>query len=702
MKKINFIFGIHNHQPVGNFKEVLDHGYECAYKPFVQLMWRHPKIKWSLHCSGILWDYFREHNPEYIDIVKKMKDRGQVELIAGGYYEPIMPSLQDRDKIGQIKKMTEYLKNEFDSKPQGMWLAERVWEPHLPKPFSLAGIKYTIVDDYHLLSSGLNAEERTGYYITEEQGYTLKLFSINQQLRYYIPFKTVSETIEFFRQSATENEGTALVMIDDGEKFGMWPKTYKHVYEDLWLENFLKAVEENSDWINTLTFSEYLEKYPSKGRAYIPTASYFEMTEWAYPQKMQEELEDTIKETDHMNNSERIKKFIRGGMWRNFFTKYPESNNMHKKMLYVSEKINAYRSEISSSKETRDPNITAQLAKALDLLYEGQCNCAYWHGVFGGLYLPHLRKAIYEKLIASENIIDELNKKEKKAKKALKTDFDKDGNNEVLVETESQNLYFMPQCGGTIFEWDIKKANTNILNTLSRKKEAYHRKLVEFIARGPLNPGAVKTIHDLVEVKEENLDHYLNYDWYRKVSLIDHFIHPDTSYENFSKCKYGEQGDFVFGIYDFQEHNNSFKLARNGVVWAGDRQYKIRIEKEVKLSVAPEAEITYTVINNDTDTVSLNFVPELNFSFLGSRTEDTMNKTVKEWVRVDEPQKLKVEVKFENDTQLWVFPVETVSLSEAGFERTYQGTTVAPLWKLELKPGQKQKLHITIQIGVIE
>jgi len=94
-----------------------------------------------------------------------------------------------------------------------------------PKIFSIAGIKYTIVDDYHFLSSGLSEQERTGYYLTEEQGHILKVFTINQKLRYFIPFRNVEETIEYFKQMATESGDRAIVMIDDGEKFGLWPHT---------------------------------------------------------------------------------------------------------------------------------------------------------------------------------------------------------------------------------------------------------------------------------------------------------------------------------------------------------------------------------------------------------------------------------------------------------------------------------------------
>ncbi|MBU0951557.1 MAG: DUF1926 domain-containing protein [Elusimicrobia bacterium] len=703
MKKINFIFGVHNHQPVGNFKEVLDKGYELAYKPFLELMENHPSIKWSLHCSGVLWDYFREFQPEYIDKTKQMHDNNQVELIGGGYYEPVMPALPDRDKIGQIKKMSEYLKNEFNSRPEGLWLAERVWEPHLPKIFAIAGVKYTVVDDYHFLSSGLSEEERTGYYLTEEQGQVLKIFTINQMLRYYIPFRTVEETIDYFRKMATEHEGTTLVMIDDGEKFGLWPHTHKHVYTDGWLDRFLKALEDNSDWITSTTPGEVIKKYPARGKIYLPTASYFEMTQWALPRVPQEEMEDVMEELKTAHSGEKIKKFVRGGIWRNFMTKYPETNIMHKKMLYVSDKINNLRSEFNAkSEEDKNQRTARQIAKALDFLYEGQCNCAYWHGVFGGLYLPHLRKAIYEKLILAEKTIEEIS-----GIKITVFDFDKDSQDEIIIETSSQNLYISPQRGGSIFEWDLRDSGVNLLNTLTRRQEAYHRRLIEFMAKNPAGegrkpPAAVESIHDIVEVKEGNLDQYLNYDWYTKASLLDHFPHPETSYESFSKCQYGEQGDFVLERYDYELQKgseNTIKLSRDGNVWVGGKLFKIKVEKEIRAAgQVLGAEFTYKITNSDNEKVFLHFGPELNFSFLGTQKEDCMNKAATQWVRVDEPQKTRVIVKFEEETNFWVFPVETVSLSESGFERTYQGTSVMPWLKFELEPDETKHIDFKVII----
>ena len=141
-----------------------------------------------------------------------------------------------------------------------MWLAERVWEPHLPKVLADNEVDYTLVDDTHFLSTGMTLDEMCGAYLSEEQGKVVTVLPIRQDLRYAIPFKDPGETLDILRQYASPSGHKApSSMFDDGEKFGLWPDTYKHVYEEGWLEKFLTVLDSNKDWIITCSrISDYL------------------------------------------------------------------------------------------------------------------------------------------------------------------------------------------------------------------------------------------------------------------------------------------------------------------------------------------------------------------------------------------------------------------------------------------------------------
>ena len=524
VNKVHFILGVHNHQPIGNFDFVFEKAYANAYLPFLEAMERHPGVHWTMHATGILWEWLERHHADYIDRVSEQVKQGRLEILTGGYYEPILPALPDADKAGQIQKLTRYIRQRFKTKPRGMWLAERVWEPHLTKVLADNGVEYTLVDDAHFLSTGMTMDQMCGSYLSEEQGATVLMLPIREDLRYAIPFKDPGETIDILRQYASPSGHKALVMFDDGEKFGLWPDTHKYVYEEGWLENFLTVLESNKDWIVTSRISDYLNAHVPQARVYLPTASYSEMGEWTLPCAAQEVLMDLEKHIP-AEEKEAAKRFVRGGFWRNFLTKYEESNNVHKKMLRVSEKVHQAVESLGAAGKSR----IGKAQKMLDPLWAGQCNCAYWHGVFGGLYLPHLRQALYRELLSAELQADKVLHGDKI--QVVQEDFDKDGRLEVLVEAPEQNLYFAPSSGGSLFEWDLRKQGINLQNTLTRRAEGYHRQLLDFVShQGAPDSGAVKTIHDRVRVKEPGLDKRLFTDWYRRTSLLGPF--PASRYED--------------------------------------------------------------------------------------------------------------------------------------------------------------------------
>jgi alpha-amylase/alpha-mannosidase (GH57 family) len=682
MGKVYFLFCVHNHQPVGNFEHVIEEAYQKSYKPFIELMYKYPKFKFALHCSGILWDYFLEKHKEYIDIVKEMVKREQVELISGGYYEPILSSIPQNDRLGQIKMMNKFLYSTFGVQPQGLWLTERVWEQSVVKDIVDAQIKYTLVDDYVFYSAGINRteeQELTDYYITEEEGKILYVFPISQTLRYYIPFKPVKDLIELFSKFANQNQIVSLTIGDDGEKFGVWPQTYEHVYKNGWLKDFVEHVLQNEQWLETISFTEYVKLKPPKGRIYLPTASYFEMGEWCLPISTQMLFEQLIKNMDSSQDSNLLRQFVHGGYWKNFLSKYPESNNMHKKMLFVSELV----------KKSKNDEIKK-------MFYKSQCNCAYWHGVFGGLYLPHLREAIYSSLINVEKQIIK--------KSVYVEDIDKDTKDEVLISSEKYSLYLKPSYGGCVYELDLKQYDKNLLNVLSRKKEAYHKRLIEFEENNntKLNPQQVKTIHDLVMAKEQGLSKKLYYDWHQRYSFLDHFLHPNTTFENFYKSQYGEQGNFTIEEYQvdkIDKKNFVVSLSRIGNVWVGSDNCRLKITKKYSIEDNKNSiNCEYYIENLSEKEISLWFLTELNMLVFGKQQNTLLEFETESYKIIDEDKKFTIEINSEQKKLFWVFPIETISMSEAGFERTYQGLCIAISSKFVLQKEQMYTTKIVLEI----
>lgn len=715
MKKINLCLGIHNHQPVGNFDFVFEDAFQRAYLPFQEVLERHPKIKIAQHFSGILFEWIKKHERTFLPRLKKLVARGQVEMMTGGFYEPIMSVIPDEDKLGQIHKLSDYVKKHTGYQATGMWLAERIWEPHLPKPLAEAGVKYVVLDDSHFRAAGLLPEQLLGYFVTEEQGYALNLFPISERLRYLIPFREPEETIEYLRSLAEESGTRLIVYADDGEKLGIWPNTYKHCYEDRWLDRFFTALDQNSDWINILHFSAALKKLRPAGRVYLPTASYREMMEWAMPTPAIHRYEEFEGALRNVQMFEPYKDFVRGGFWRNFLIKYPEINNMHKKMLLVSQRLNHLNPKKNGAK----------LKRAKDHLWASQCNCPYWHGVFGGAYLNHLRYATYHEMLQAEVAADELEHRPATRKKGWvnlrQLDFDHNGNPEILVSTKSLNAYFAPHTGGSLFELDFKPKAMNLMDSMSRREEAYHHKLATIKPQQPSGDG-IASIHDMVVAKEEGLEKRLFYDWYRRGSLIDHFLEPGTTLEQFVSVRYGEQGDFVNQPYQVMmepaKQPRRLTLWRRGQAWVNGVSAPVEVRKTISFEpVKSRMHIDYVVTNFSRQAVELWFGIEFLFALLAGNTCDryytfpghnlanpqlgTIGSVEKaERVRLTEGWlNIKIDLHTPATSSIWRFPIETISQSEAGFERVYQSSIVFPNWHFKLQASESWQNTLALRVS---
>ena len=199
----------------------------------------YPEIPFVLHTSGPLLEWLVEHRPEYVARLRRMVEAGRVEILGGGFFEPILTMIPHRDRVGPDPRLFATTSRRlFGARVRGMWIAERVWEQQLVSSIAEAGIEYTILDDSHFLRAGCPADDVLGYYLTEDDGRLLKVFPGSETLRYNIPFREPHETYEFLRRLAERRPGATVVFADDGEKFGSWPETYDHVYKNGWLRRF--------------------------------------------------------------------------------------------------------------------------------------------------------------------------------------------------------------------------------------------------------------------------------------------------------------------------------------------------------------------------------------------------------------------------------------------------------------------------------
>src|SRR5882762_9574133 len=613
---------VHTHQPAGNFEHVFEECYRTAYNPFLTMIEKHPGVRLALHYSGPLLLWIEKNHPEYFDRLRKLVAAGRVELIGGGFYEPILISIPTTDQVEQLNRLGSYIEQHFGKRPTGAWLAERVWEPQLPGSLAEANVAYTLVDDLPFIAAGFEAEELFGTYIAEDRG------------------------------------------------------------KSVWLFPGLK----------TVTPGEFMASHLPLGRADLPAASYAEMMEWVLPTKTRQRFFGLEKEFVSRPD---VLTFLRGGVWRGFFRKYPESNLLHKKMLRASAAV--------ASIPTRRTSVeyAAQNQEARDRVLRGQGNDAYWHGVFGGIYAPHLRTEIWRNLIRAEALADQLTPGGLMPRFEL-VDYDADGAAEILFSAPEFQALLKPSDGATIAFFDFRPASATLINSVIRRPEAYHSRLREAADAQPVGDGAV-SIHDQVLVKEPNLERFLRYDRYPRHAFRLLLFDPSQTKLDYEELRLKEVVKAAAGSYllhassanyadlqiafDLPEYAAEGKevprLSITKLFLFGPTPHGCEVSCDISITLSaplsrPLAMGVESVINFLAPTDSDRFFetpsgPQ-NLRFSGILPSPLL--------RVEDGwQKMRVTLHAPGSQEFWVAPIETVSESEGGFERVYQGSQILAVWR---------------------
>ena len=478
---ISLLFGVHAHQPVGNFPAVIDDAHVRSYGMFLRVMERYPEFRFSVHFSGWLLDVLFERFPDDMARLAAMTHRGQVEWFGSGDCEPVLAAIPHRDRVTQIATLSDKIERRFGMRPSGAWLTERVWESSVVTSLVATGIRYVAVDDYHFLCAGEDQARLDSFFSTDEDGRRLDLFPLSEGARYRLPFSPADEAVAWLEDLARQGRRAA-IYFDDIEKFGIWPETYEWVFEKGWLTRFVEGVLA-SKLIRTETYAEYHARERTRGIVYLPTTSYIEMNEWTLPAQRAREFHALVEAEKAGGRFEAHKPFLRGGIWRNFMSRYPEANWMHKRMLGASRRLAALPTE-------------QRTAELQEYLHRAQANDAYWHGLFGGLYLPHLRRAIWNNLLRLESALENL----APWPRQQQGDLDHDGHVETAFRSEWLHAYVRDDGNAALVELSSLLLAHNFGDTLRAYEEAYHAK----IHFGEAAPGAatgaagITSAHDRV------------------------------------------------------------------------------------------------------------------------------------------------------------------------------------------------------------
>jgi alpha-amylase len=681
------VLALHFHQPHGNLDHVFEDATDRCYAPTVDLLAAHPHVRAAAHVSGPLLDWLERRRPALVDRLGGLVRRGQIEPLGGGYQEPMLAILPDRDAIGQLVRMRERTEQLLGARPSGMWLAERVWEPDLARVIARGGYRYTLLDDTHLLAAGAG-EPLGSHYVTDKAGDTVAVFPIDRGLRMRIPFAEIDELVTYLLGA----RGRTLTYGDDAEKFGLWPTTHRRVWGERWLERLFDALGRHAGAVETVTPSQVLADTPSSGAIYLPTISYAEMGSWTLPPDQGLAFAALVRRLRFADMSEDAERFLRGGIWQAFLAKYPESGLLYRKMLRVSRAVEEARLRGD-----------AGFAEARDALYRGQCNCAYWHGLFGGLYLQHLRAAVSTALLEAEALADP---RPAGTARIETRDHDGDLRDEVIVETPELDVYVSPARGGSALEIDLRPARFHLTGVIGRRREAYHA-LVPQARYVPEEALESVSAHELVRATEPNLAEKLVYDRHPRGGFVDHLLAAEVTPEAFDREHYAvvdlARAEYALVAARAEGSRADIELAHESAGIHVRKRWSVAAATRAPASIALGWELAGTV---PLAPRRVCFATELDFTLL---SPDTVGGRALEVLGASGPLDAErapgargrhegvcavrircadlgvaVELGVRPPAELWRIPIETVSQSERGFERAYQGTALLFAWRFEL------------------
>jgi len=676
---VSLLFGVHAHQPVGNFPHVLDDAHLRCYQPFLRVLHRYPEFRFAAHFSGWLLDYLFDKYPQDMALLREMVARGQVELFGAGDTEPVLAVIPHRDRMSQINTFSDKLATRLGQRPQGAWLTERVWEATVIPALADCGMRYVTVDDYHFLCAGKAAGDLNGYFTTEEDGRRLDLFPISEALRYKLPFAPAHEALAYIEAMGSDSVGrdlsrhvglkpdlqttaAAAIYFDDIEKFGIWPETHQWVYGEGWLEKFIRGVLA-SPKIKTERFSDYHAAAKTRGIIYLPTVSYIEMNGWTLPDAAACDYAALVNESKAAGHYGRDKAFLRGGTWKNFFSRYPESNWMHKRMLALSARFAALPA----------PQRTPLMQQKL---HETQSNDAYWHGLFGGLYLPHLRRAVYSALVELEALLDACAPRPPK----FVEDTDLDGVEEIYLHNGVLQAVLKLDGDAALCEFDAYPLRHNFADTLRRQDEHYHHlaRLGEASAHGG---AGIVSAHDRVHFKHDIVAADMLADDHARGLFVDTFNAKPLRY------RHETAGDGV--VADFRTDAFPLSIKKTVAVQANTLQVRYGFTGEVEGVFKTEINLAMP----SCDGMGGRFVHDGEIK--GGFGQPLLLAALAEIALEDEVMKGKLTLKTSAPVQFASIAHTSVSQSEGGFEKIMQAVTLTLTWSVADVAGE---MVVTLQV----
>ncbi|MDR1987178.1 MAG: DUF1925 domain-containing protein [Treponema sp.] len=645
---LRFILGSHYHIPYGVGDDEFEAAYKTNLKPFVSTLYKYPTIQATLHYSGVLLYWLEKAHPEFFMLLEDLVSRKQIELLGGGFYEPMMPLIPLSDKIGQIEMLTTYLRKHFGKRPQGCRLPALAWEPHIVGPLSTCGMSYTFLEERQFTLAGAEVTEPC---ITEDQGKLLTIFPVSNRFKEAFAQRRAAQVLEEWVHEQDYGDESVQNPAGGGNKLiCVFP-------EQLFAEN--RASE--SVEMRFHRFFEDLSSFESR-------------IEFTSPGKLFKGLRGLKKiyfpvsqEAGALSEDRASNPAV-----RQFLIDYPEANHIYAKMMFTHVLINQLRGDKSRKRIAREE------------LWKAQGFDAFCPGAYGGVCRHSIRKAAYKALLQAEKISRE---QSGFIPSVLHFDFDLDGEGEYLFRNGYINCYIQLE-GAAVFELDYLPKVWNYLDTFA---PGFRRtSFADYLVSPELT--FQDALEGVLQSPQARFTHrYCGGEPFELVSMDKeheqvHFrlpVHPGLPYGNIElEKRYQIRKDTLKVTYVLINRGTGTETGR--FIPSLDLSFPGEGESFVRLVKFPAAPST-TPASEEPETASLALEGTVITDAEGITLEDLKNEVF-------------ITLKSDLNFDAWIVPIRTPCRIQGALHPMYQSTCIMPIRPFVLEPGDCLAAEFSLRI----
>ncbi|MCP4871809.1 MAG: DUF1926 domain-containing protein [Proteobacteria bacterium] len=714
---------LHFHQPTGTSPSVIEEAFEKVYEPLLDRLEQGSQVRLNLHFAGTILEHALARQPAFLDRLARLWDDERIELLGGAFHDPVLPSIPERDAIGQLTFTANFYKKHFGKLPKGAWLCLRTWDPALIRALVRSGVSYTLLDDAQFVGAGLHPNAIHGHYTTERAGHTMAVFPIDAAI-----VETISGDDDprpaLRRLAEIERGNHAEVFAGDGHKLIRGGR----------LGPLMETLESEYHWLKTTMLEHAWANQAAAGRVYLPTSCQPELGEWCRPAAAAQRQRHLMRELAAMGVLEQAQQLAGGVVFDNFLVKYPEVNRLHKRMLRVSQRIDELRGALARHHRAGKNVDKARgcLEKACSALWRSQNHSVYWHGgpMNTGIYDTRLRQGTLRELLLAEKIVDRvLDGKKPEPWQARVADHDADGRDEVLVKTAFFSAVVHPGEGASLSELDLRQAAIALHSSLSPVEEPYHQRFVGNEVALVLEDDAGAMMPALpVEQEVEPVLAGLTLERVARRSFQDLFLGPETTLMSWARRQFRDMGTFASDGWVMMkavapgngEHADCGEviLGRSGVVKEPDKSLLLRMEKRFGFDVGKaRLIIDDTLVNRSRDAASVWFGLEWTLGLLGGDPDAVTIKALSSddketvaklsdgpvdlgeatWLEIEDRRAgLAIVVELSRPMDLWWAPVTTIHQGADEFAETVQGSTLLLHAPMQIWGQEEQRLQVRV------